>query len=89
MFAGDSCGTNFTEVGINCLHTSQELMNYDEAQRKCQDMGSKVVEFHSGQELNEVRLESYHILPILFSTFELPPPGNILDESKTVLDWTH
>ena len=55
---GVFCGTNFTQVGINCLYTSGELMNYAQAKRKCQDMGSKVVEFQKGQEFLEVRSES-------------------------------
>ena len=59
LFAvGVSCGTNFEQVGINCLYTSGELMNYDQAKRECQDMGSKVVEFQNEQEFLEVRSKS-------------------------------
>ena len=51
---GDCCNSNFTRVGKNCINASKEMMNYDQAKRNCSEMGSQVIEFENGQELNEV-----------------------------------
>ena len=58
MHLGTPCTTNFTQVGNKCLHHSlhhsNEQMNYDKVKKKCQDMGSQMVEFQSEQEYSEV-----------------------------------
>ena len=84
---GDCCNSNFTRVGNNCINASIDMMNYDQAKKKCQDMGSQMVEFQSEQELKEVRSEFANCF---WSPEKFLP--QILDwhmvELKALLDWT-
>ena len=63
-------------------------MNYDQAKRNCSEMGSQVIEFENGQELNEVSSEFANTScwsPARFLTLILDCH---MDELETLLDWT-
>ena len=62
-------------------------MNYDQAKRNCSEMGSQVIEFENGQELNEVSSEFANswYSSARFLTLNLDCH---MDELETLLDWT-